>query len=366
MNSTPRHQIFVSSTFRDLIEERRAALEAVLELGHFPAGMELFPAADDGAFSVVRRVLEESDYYVLILAGRYGSLAPDGVGYTEKEYALAVERKTPILPFLHAEPEALCAKHTEQTEAGREKLARFRERLVARHHCNFWTSGLELKSKIIVSLTGALRNHPREGWIKAGDRANPEHLVKIVQLQDEIALLKAELERLQPNEAKDRGGPTYAGGDDPIPLWKREPKPKPDSLQTTLTWNALFVSVAQVLTTDVCFTQTLEEAISRAIDERLHGRAQARQSRSKMGAKPRRLIKTPYGDLPAATAVVNQFQVLGLLTKHGLTTKLTPQGLEHYLRLTAVRAVPSPTPAPENSPRPDCSASEPEKHEANI
>jgi hypothetical protein len=40
-----RYQVFVSSTFIDLQEERRQAIQTVMELDCFPAGMELFPAA---------------------------------------------------------------------------------------------------------------------------------------------------------------------------------------------------------------------------------------------------------------------------------------------------------------------------------
>lgn len=46
-----RYQVFISSTFRDLQQERQAVLRAVLELDHMPAGMELFPAGDDAAWS---------------------------------------------------------------------------------------------------------------------------------------------------------------------------------------------------------------------------------------------------------------------------------------------------------------------------
>ena len=48
-----RYQVFISSTFRDLIDERQAVLRAVLELDHMPAGMELFPAADDSAWQLI-------------------------------------------------------------------------------------------------------------------------------------------------------------------------------------------------------------------------------------------------------------------------------------------------------------------------
>jgi len=37
-----KYQIFVSSTYEDLKDERQAAVEAILLAGHIPAGMELF------------------------------------------------------------------------------------------------------------------------------------------------------------------------------------------------------------------------------------------------------------------------------------------------------------------------------------
>jgi hypothetical protein len=77
----PRYQIFVSSTFRDLREERQAALDAILELSHFPAGMEIFPAADATPWELIRAIIADLDYYVLIIGGKYGSTGPDGVSY---------------------------------------------------------------------------------------------------------------------------------------------------------------------------------------------------------------------------------------------------------------------------------------------
>ncbi len=75
-----RYQIFISSTFLDLIDERQTVLRAVLELDHMPAGMELFPAADESAWQLIRDVIDGSDYYVLIIGGRYGSLDAAGLG----------------------------------------------------------------------------------------------------------------------------------------------------------------------------------------------------------------------------------------------------------------------------------------------
>ena len=39
---TKKLQVFVSSTYTDLIEERQAAVQAILDASHIPAGME-FP-----------------------------------------------------------------------------------------------------------------------------------------------------------------------------------------------------------------------------------------------------------------------------------------------------------------------------------
>jgi hypothetical protein len=79
-----RYQVFISSTFIDLKDERQAVLRAILELDHMPAGMELFPAADDSAWQLIKDVIDASDYYVLIIGGRYGSLDETGLSSHRK------------------------------------------------------------------------------------------------------------------------------------------------------------------------------------------------------------------------------------------------------------------------------------------
>ncbi|MCU4327902.1 DUF4062 domain-containing protein [Acinetobacter johnsonii] len=90
-------QVFISSTFIDLKEERQAAVSAILKAGHIPAGMELFKAADKSQWEIIKRWIDESDVYMLILGGRYGSIDPQkGVSYTELEYDYAVETGKPL------------------------------------------------------------------------------------------------------------------------------------------------------------------------------------------------------------------------------------------------------------------------------
>lgn len=130
-----RYQVFISSTFRDLVQERQEVLKAVLEIDHVPAGMELFPAADDAAWQLIKDVIDGSDYYVVIIGGRYGSLDDTGIGYTEKEYDYAVSQHKPVVPLLHKNPDNLPRGKTETDKESWEKLKKFRERVEAKHTC---------------------------------------------------------------------------------------------------------------------------------------------------------------------------------------------------------------------------------------
>ena len=100
-------QIFVSSTYIDLIEERQVAVQAILDAGHIPAGMELFKAGKS-QMQTIRKWIDESDVYMLILGGRYGSIEEEsGLSYTELEYRYALSKDMPVFAvvledsFLH-------------------------------------------------------------------------------------------------------------------------------------------------------------------------------------------------------------------------------------------------------------------------
>jgi hypothetical protein len=64
----PKYQVFISSTYADLREEREAVTWAILTARHIPVGMEAFTATDDRGWQTIKSVIDRSDYYVLILA----------------------------------------------------------------------------------------------------------------------------------------------------------------------------------------------------------------------------------------------------------------------------------------------------------
>lgn len=97
-----KYQVFVSSTYEDLKEERKTVIEALLQMNCFPVGMEFFNAADDSQWDVITSLIDECDYYVLIVAGRYGSVEESsGISYTQKEYEYAVKKNVPVISFVH-------------------------------------------------------------------------------------------------------------------------------------------------------------------------------------------------------------------------------------------------------------------------
>lgn len=168
-----RYQVFVSSTFADLKDERQEVMQAILELGCFPAGMELFPASNESQWELIRRVIDDSDYYVVIVGGRYGSTDPDGVGFTEREYDYARTQGIPMLSFVHEDPESIIVRKSENTDEGRRRLANFKAKVLNDKMCKFWNSAGDLGGKVSRSLFQAIQFNPREGWVRRFSASNP-------------------------------------------------------------------------------------------------------------------------------------------------------------------------------------------------
>src|SRR4051812_22132561 len=156
-----RYHVFVSSTFFDLAEERAAVVSALLELDAIPAGMELFPAADDDAWTLIERVIDASDYYLLVIGGKYGSIDPaSSLSFTEKEFDLAVRLRKAVMAFLHENPDEIPAGKSETSDETRAKLAAFRSKVQASKHVKYWRSPDDLAGKVARSYASFQRNYP--------------------------------------------------------------------------------------------------------------------------------------------------------------------------------------------------------------
>lgn len=161
-----RYQVFISSTYEDLVSTRYSTIMSLLSSDYIPCGMEVFPASSEEQFAYIKRMLDICDYYILILAGRYGTIADNGLSYTEMEYNYALEQGIPILAFLHKNPGNIPIKYSEKSSELHEKLLAFRKRVEKERLCKFWQSPEDLQAKILLSLFDAQKTHPRPGWTR--------------------------------------------------------------------------------------------------------------------------------------------------------------------------------------------------------
>jgi hypothetical protein len=197
-----RYQVFVSSTYEDLREERQQATQAILEAGCFPSEMELFPASDDTQWELIKRVIEESDYYIVIVAGRYGSLGSDGISYTEMEYDYAGEKGIPVLGFVRNSIGDISFDNTEKSEKGQKKLEAFRRKVMSRT-CRKYSTAPELGMAVMKSLMAEARIRPRTGWVRADQARSDPDVQRERKLAEELEEANQLIEELE-REIRDR------------------------------------------------------------------------------------------------------------------------------------------------------------------
>lgn len=197
-----RYQVFVSSTFKDLLESRQEVMQALLELDCIPAGMELFPAADDDQWTLIKRVIDDCDYYIVIIGGRYGSIGPEEKSFTQLEYEYAVEQGKPVIAFLHKEPGKLPAEDSEKDPENLKKLEAFRD-LAQQKMVRFWTTPADLGSAVSRSIIKLIKSNPAVGWVKADALPSIETTEEILSLRKRIEVLQNELDELRSSAPKE-------------------------------------------------------------------------------------------------------------------------------------------------------------------
>jgi hypothetical protein len=167
-----------------------------MEMDCIPAGMELFPAADEEQWEFIKRVIDDCDYYLLIIGGRYGSMTPEGISYTEKEYDYAVEIGLKVIALLHRNPDSLPVEKSDIAPELREKLQSFRDKVSGNRLVKYWGEPTELPGLVALSLSKTIKTFPAVGWVRASAVANEELLQQLNELRRENAELRSELQTM--------------------------------------------------------------------------------------------------------------------------------------------------------------------------
>lgn len=193
MDKRKRYQIFVSSTFRDLEEERGKVMETILYFDCFPAGMELFPARGEEKFEFIKKKIDESDYYLLIIGGRYGSVDESSVSWTEREYDYAVSKHIPILAFIHNDFSKLNVDQVDRELYKQKKLNAFKKKVAKGKLIKHWNNADNLAVAVATSLKSVLEQKPRIGWVRADSIPSDDFQKEFEKLQKEVKGLKDDL-----------------------------------------------------------------------------------------------------------------------------------------------------------------------------
>ena len=185
-----RYSVFVSSTFKDLKEERAAILLDLVKIYCIPLGMEYFDASDTSQIDIIKEYINESDYYILIIGGRYGTPYNDKISYTMWEYEYAKEHNIPVLVFIRNEKSIPDSK--KETDADLlSKLEKFKCDVSKDNVCFFWDKKRDLIPSVSRSLLKEMINNPRPGWKKCMKK-NSNYSKKLSGI-DEVILKYLEL-----------------------------------------------------------------------------------------------------------------------------------------------------------------------------
>jgi len=241
-----KYTVFLSSTYEDLREERNEVIHALLELDCIPCGMEYFPSDDDEQFEFIKSVIDECDYYVLIVAGRYGSVGKNGKSFTEMEYRYAEDKNIPIVTFMHEDIGNISLDKCEKGNAGRKKLEAFRKYVSNGKLVKYWNGKEDLAGKVSRTMISMIKRHPAIGWVRGNFAIDNNMIMKMHNLYEENMAYKDSM--VEKNKTEE-----LIQGDDYVGIvfnfledkYGAEEILKCKSIK--FTWNELFVIWGKVL-----------------------------------------------------------------------------------------------------------------------
>lgn len=201
-----KYQVFISSTYTDLINERQTVVESILNAGHIPAGMELFKAGPTQE-ETIEEWIKESDIYVLILGARYGTMKNEEISYTQWEYNLAKELGKPMFSIVLSDEYIQKMANDQKIEVKdvetSNPLYKEFKKDVMQSLVIIADHSAEIRLGVSDSIREIERKYPEklEGWIKGKylnelevlRKSNEELTKKLVSSQEEVIDMKNEV-----------------------------------------------------------------------------------------------------------------------------------------------------------------------------
>jgi len=155
-------RVFVSSTYVDLIDYRKAAEKAINDQGQKYEGMEYVGAKNEEPAELSLELVEKCDLFIGIYAWRYGTIPDDSeFSITEQEYRHAIKLGIPCLCYFVDEKQPWLIEFHE-TGTAADKLKRFKSSMAKEHVRATFKEPLTLENNIIRDLSNWLADNRPE------------------------------------------------------------------------------------------------------------------------------------------------------------------------------------------------------------
>ncbi|EMX8408678.1 DUF4062 domain-containing protein [Yersinia enterocolitica] len=320
-----RYQVFVSSTFIDLQEERSNVIQSLMEMDCIPAGMELFPSIDEEQWDFIKKIIDDSDYYLLIIGGRYGTVADDGLSFTEKEFDYAISKGLKVVVLVHEDPGTLPLSKSEADPLLREKLQKFIEKASTGRLRKTWSSAKDLPGLVALSLNKTIKAYPAIGWVRADKVSNESTLLELNELRKRNEELSEKVRHLE-NRPDYKQPENLASLNDTYELsyeistvgWGYD-LDREEYKSLKIKWSNLFSIISPFLTTEATDNEVYDILKN-------HIEKVAAHSYEHTTIDPQEL-KTIY----------LQFKALDLLEHNNVDWKLSSKGMELMMQLRTVK-----------------------------
>lgn len=149
MTKTTKRTVFISSTYEDLIPQRKKIWELLADYDVNIRGMERFGARKETPLETCLAEVEQSDIYIGIISFRSGSIEKNtGKSYTQLEYEKALDLKREIFIYVVDEKNSKISPQFIDFGEKYEKLQSFKSILKDRHTIDTFVDENDLCEKL--------------------------------------------------------------------------------------------------------------------------------------------------------------------------------------------------------------------------
>ncbi|MFZ5723118.1 MAG: DUF4062 domain-containing protein [Pseudomonadota bacterium] len=342
-NNNKKYQVFVSATCDDLREERQRLAEALLAAGCIPVGLELCPRdASLEQANAIKALIDECDYYLILVGGRYGSLAPTGISYTHREFIYAQTKRKPMASLIHEHPESLPQEKRERTAEGVARLRDFKELVARGTLVRPWNQVDDLKGGIQRLLAQLVKTHPAPGWVRGSQVADLNMARENQELRRQVEELRKELDQFTNGRAV-KPEVLARGSDLTAVTYSCNVYIKGNCIvsqaRTQLTWDTVFATLAPTMMNEVTEDQMRQTLAARIAENALKDVAEQHKGAHAV----RDIVINPV----SFNTIKMHFRAMGYIRKgttpgpgNQPTWQITPQGDQYMVGLLAVRRQP--------------------------